>query len=56
MAAEQYDLLLNFEPHDECLELLLEVLRSDAFRADVEALGGYDLSGAGVILAEQSGS
>lgn len=56
VAAEQYDLLLNFEPHDECLELLLEVLRSDAFRADVEALGGYDLSDAGAILAEQSGS
>ena len=52
VAAEQYDLLLNFEPCDERLELLLEVLRSQEFRADVEALGGYDLSGSGDILGK----
>ena len=35
--------------------MLLEVLRSQEFRADVEALGGYDLSGSGEILGQGNG-
>lgn len=47
---EQYDLLVNFDDESD-FELLLEILQSSAFRAEVEALGGYDLSEAGRIVA-----
>ena len=51
VAAEQYDLLLNFAPHDERMALVMQVLQSAEFRTEVEALGGYDLAGAGNLIA-----
>ncbi|QGG47013.1 molybdopterin biosynthesis protein [Heliorestis convoluta] len=47
---EQYDLLLNFSDHDKVMELILHILKSPDFRRDVEAMGGYDLSKAGMII------
>ena len=55
VASEQYDLLMNFAPHDERMALIIEVLQSVDFRSEVEALGGYDLSNAGKLTAVGSG-
>ena len=55
VASEQYDVLMNFAPHDERMALIIQVLQSPAFRADVEALGGYDLSQAGKLIAVGGG-
>ena len=55
VASEQYDVLMNFAPHDERMALIIQVLQSPEFRADVEALGGYDLSQAGKHLAVGGG-
>lgn len=55
IAAEQYDLLMNFAPHDERMALIIDVLQSAAFRAEVEGLGGYDLCNAGKLIAVGSG-
>ena len=46
---EQYDLLLNLENEEE-LNLLGDILRSSAFRQEVERLGGYDLTDAGKVI------
>lgn len=51
VAAEQYDLLMNFAPHDDRMGLIIQVLQSDEFRREVEALGGYDLRNAGKLIA-----
>lgn len=51
LAAEQYDLLMNFAPHDDRMALIIQVLQSAEFRQEVEALGGYDLSNAGKLIA-----
>ena len=51
VAAEQYDLLMNFAPHDDRMALIVQVLQSSEFRLEVEALGGYDLSNAGKLIA-----
>ena len=51
VAAEQYDLLMNFAPHDDRMALIIQVLQSAEFRQEVEALGGYDLSNAGKLIA-----
>lgn len=48
---ERYDLILNFAAGDERAELIIKVLQSEEFRQQVEALGGYDLSKAGELLA-----
>jgi len=50
IAQEQYDLLLNFAPDDERLQVILEILESKEFRSEVESLGGYDLREAGKII------
>jgi putative molybdopterin biosynthesis protein len=50
VAQEQYDLLLNFANNDERLNLIMDILQSDEFRREVEALGGYDLSEAGKLI------
>lgn len=50
-AQEQYDLLLNFAADDERLGAIIDILQSDEFRREVEGLGGYDLSGAGKLVA-----
>jgi putative molybdopterin biosynthesis protein len=55
VAAEQYDLLLNFAPHDERMGLIVAILQSPEFRNDVESLGGYDLKNAGKIVALGNG-
>lgn len=46
---EQYDLLLNLDSKEE-LNLLGDILRSSAFRQEVEKLGGYDLTDAGEVI------
>ena len=51
VAAEQFDLLMNFAPHDDRMALIVQVLQSSEFRLEVEALGGYDLSNAGKLIA-----
>jgi putative molybdopterin biosynthesis protein len=55
VAEEQYDLLLNFAPHDERMGLIVNILQSSDFRKDVESLGGYDLSNAGRLVAVGNG-
>ena len=55
VASEQYDILMNFAPHDERMALIVQVFQSPEFRADVEALGGYDLSNAGKLIAVGGG-
>jgi len=55
LASEQYDLLMNFAPHDERMAMIIQILQSAAFRADVELLGGYDLSNAGKLIAVGGG-
>ena len=47
---EQYDIIVNLET-DEEIALIRDILKSFAFRYEVEQLGGYDLSGAGKIVA-----
>ena len=47
---EQYDLLISDDAmNTPMVQRLLEVLRSDAFRARLEALGGYRLEHPGVV-------
>ncbi len=55
VAQEQYDLILNFAADDARGQYIIEILRSGEFRREVEALGGYDLEGAGRIIAGGSG-
>jgi putative molybdopterin biosynthesis protein len=50
---EQYDLVIPREFYDsELLQPLLALIRSQAFQQQVEALGGYDVSTMGEIVAE----
>ena len=50
---EQYDLVVPREFYDsELLRPLFELIRSDAFRGAVDALGGYDTSSTGRVVAE----
>ena len=55
VASEQYDLLLNFSPHDERMSLIVQILQSVAFRAEVESLGGYDMKNSGRLIAVGNG-
>ncbi len=49
---EQYDLVIPVERYEsERVQFLLSVIRSDAFRMDVDALGGYDTSTMGRVVA-----
>jgi putative molybdopterin biosynthesis protein len=52
VAYEQYDLLLNFEPDDQRYNMIIDILKSEEFRREVEALGGYDLKDAGALISE----
>lgn len=54
LAEEQYDLLLNFAAGDQRQELILDILQSKEFRQEIEAMGGYNLSNAGKIIACKS--
>ncbi|MDY6838037.1 MAG: molybdopterin biosynthesis protein [Thermodesulfobacteriota bacterium] len=52
MVTEEYDLVIPeafFE--DEKIQLMLEVIRSSAFRGYVDQMGGYDTSKTGTLLA-----
>ncbi|MBI3743984.1 MAG: molybdopterin biosynthesis protein, partial [Chloroflexi bacterium] len=50
---ERYDLVVPKAFHDsELLQPLWRVLASDAFRRETEALGGYDVSEMGRVLAD----
>lgn len=56
LAFEEYDLLLRFAPGDVREGAVLQALASPAFRAEVEALGGYDAAEAGRVLAGWEGA
>jgi putative molybdopterin biosynthesis protein len=50
---ERYDLVIPREFYEsDLLAPLLEIIRGPAFRGDVEALGGYDASDMGRVVAE----
>jgi putative molybdopterin biosynthesis protein len=50
---EQYDLVISRESYEsELLQPLLALIRSQAFQQQVEALGGYDVSTMGEVIAE----
>jgi molybdopterin molybdotransferase/putative molybdopterin biosynthesis protein len=50
---EQYDLVIPREFYDsELLQPLLALIRSQALQQQVEALGGYDVSTMGEVIAE----
>jgi len=50
---ERYDLIIPREHYDsDLLRPLLDIVRSDEFRHEVEALGGYDASEMGQLLQE----
>jgi putative molybdopterin biosynthesis protein len=53
VATERYDLCIpRAHLEDHRVQLMLEVLASDAFRRAVEALGGYDVSPMGTVAWE----
>ena len=57
LLTEQYDLIIPREFYDsELLRPLLSLIRSDEFKREVEALGGYDVSTMGRVVAEVSSS
>jgi putative molybdopterin biosynthesis protein len=50
---ERYDLVIPAEHYEsELLSALLEIIASEDFRRQVEALGGYDASEMGRVLYE----
>ncbi|ANB57654.1 DNA binding, excisionase family domain protein [Anoxybacillus sp. B7M1] len=50
---EKYDLvILKNEENRELISQVLQILSSDSFRNDLEALGGYDLSQTGQVVYE----
>ena len=50
---EQYDLVIPREFYDSALlQPLLALIRSQAFQQQVEALGGYDVSTMGEVVAD----
>src|SRR5579859_820849 len=50
---EQYQLVVPREHHTATLMApLLEIIRSDEFRADVDGLGGYDVADMGTVVWE----
>ena len=52
MVTEEYDLVIPEEFfEDERVQLMLEVIRSRAFREHVDQMGGYDTSKTGILLA-----
>jgi molybdate-binding protein/DNA-binding transcriptional regulator YhcF (GntR family) len=48
---EQFDLIIPISPqHDQLLETVLEILRSDDFKRTVDEMGGYDTSRTGEMV------
>jgi putative molybdopterin biosynthesis protein len=55
LRSEQYDLVMPREFYaSELLQPLLTLIRSRGFQQQVEALGGYDVSTMGKVVAELS--
>ncbi len=55
LLSEQYDLVIPREHYDsENVQFALETIRSDAFKAEVDALGGYGTKSMGQVVAELS--
>jgi putative molybdopterin biosynthesis protein len=53
LQSEQYDLIIPKEfYHSDSLQPLLTLIRSDACKQQVAALGGYDVSAMGEVVAE----
>jgi putative molybdopterin biosynthesis protein len=53
LMTEQYDLVIPAQFYDsELLAPMLKLVRGDGFRAKVEALGGYDTTKMGEVVAE----
>ncbi len=51
--SEQYDLIIPVEHYEtEQVQFVLSIIRGDTFRAEVDALGGYDTSAMGQVVAE----
>lgn len=57
VAEERYDLVIAESCwEDPKIQLLLEIIASDAFRGKVSALGGYDVSASGTIMGRWDGT
>ena len=57
VGVEQYDLVVaKAWADDERMQALFDVIRSDAFRETVTAMGGYDTSRSGEVLWEYDGN
>ncbi len=53
LLSEQYDLVIPREHYDsDLLAPLLNLIRGDEFKSQVDALGGYDTSATGTVVAE----
>ena len=53
LLSEQYDLVIPSEHYQsENVQFILETIRGDRFRTEVDALGGYDTSSMGQVVAE----
>ena len=53
LLSEQYDLVIPSEHYEsERVQFVLSLIRGDAFRAEVDALGGYDTATMGHVVAE----
>ena len=53
LAKERYDLVIPREHYESpALQALLEVVRSEEFKHEVQAMGGYDVSQTGDVVAE----
>lgn len=56
LAKERYDLVIPRAYYEsELLQPFLNLLRSSGFRSEVEALGGYDVSEMGLVVAKLEG-
>ena len=56
LLTEQYDLIIPREHYEgDLLAPLLSLIRSDRFKSEVDALGGYDTSTTGDVVAELGG-
>ena len=53
LLSEQYDLVIPLEHYEsEAVQFVLGIIRGKAFRDGVDALGGYDTSSMGQVVAE----
>ena len=53
LLSEQYDLVIPSEHYEsENVQFVLEIIRGGSFRGEVDALGGYDTTSMGQVVAE----